>query len=86
QDLTMWSAKEDKSKTEKHPPEEWDFTLSVGDFWQGRDRYIWAHYELTVPEEEALWLLIDFGRTGGGYNSGFESLLLIDGKPYQGVA
>lgn len=85
QDLTMWSAKEDKSKTEKHPPEEWDFTLSVSDFWQGRDRYIWAHHELTVPEEEDLWLLIDFGRTGGGYNSGFESLLLIDGEPYQGV-
>lgn len=29
--------------------------------------------------------LFDFGETGGGYNSGFESLLYVDGHPYQGV-
>ena len=29
--------------------------------------------------------LFDFGETGGGYNSGFESLLYLDGHPWQGV-
>ena len=29
--------------------------------------------------------LFNFGETGGGYNSGFESLLYVDGHPYQGV-
>ena len=29
--------------------------------------------------------LFDFGKTGGGHNSGFESLLYIDGHPFQGV-
>ena len=32
-----------------------------------------------------LWGLFDFGRTGGGYNSGFESLLFVDGERYQAV-
>ena len=29
--------------------------------------------------------VFDFGKTGEGFNSGFESLLFVDGKPYQGV-
>ena len=29
--------------------------------------------------------LFDFGETGDGNNSGFESLLYVDGHPYQGV-
>ena len=32
-----------------------------------------------------LWGLFDFGRTGGGYNSGFESLLFVNGERYQAV-
>lgn len=85
QDLDLWKAVEDVTKKEKYPPKKWDFHLSIGDHWQGRDRYIWAHYELAVPDKNDLWLVIDFGRTGGGYNSGFESLLFINGEPYQGV-
>lgn len=27
----------------------------------------------------------DFGNTGDGHNSGFESLLFVNGEPYQGV-
>jgi len=85
QDLDLWKAVEDESKEEKYPPNQWDFNLAIGDYWHGRDRYIWAHYELEVPDKNDLWLVVDFGRTGGGYNSGFESLLFINGEPYQGV-
>ncbi|SDC67784.1 alpha-mannosidase [Paenibacillus sp. UNCCL117] len=56
--------------------------------WTGRDRYIWLKAQAEVP---AHWQsrraigVFDFGLTGGGGNSGFESLLFIDGQPYQGV-
>ena len=63
-------------------------TMQVGDCWIGRDKYLWLTQVVTVPES---WLhrdvvgLFDFGRTGGGNNSGFESLLFVDDHPYQGV-
>lgn len=62
--------------------------ICVGENWSGRDRYLWLHTEVVIPKEwcgrRALGVL-DFGRTGGGNNSGFESLLYLNGKPYQGV-
>lgn len=85
QALDKWEATEDTSKEELYPPKKWDFELSVGETWTGRDRYIWVRKEIDVPTSENNWLLIDFGRTGGGYNSGFESLMFINGEPYQGV-
>jgi alpha-mannosidase len=71
------------------PPEhgEWQ-TLHLGETWKGRDLYIWLEADVAVPAE---WRhgtvigLFDFGRTGGGNNSGFESLLFLNGQPYQGV-
>ena len=62
--------------------------MEVGDFWKGRDRYLWLHCDVTIPEGyrgRDIVGIFDFGRTGAGYNSGFESLLYIDGVPYQGV-
>ncbi|MCC9085648.1 hypothetical protein LOS25_15700 [Enterococcus faecium] len=38
-----------------------------------------------MPDVDDLYLYLNFGHTGGGYNSGFESLMFINGKPYQGV-
>lgn len=62
--------------------------MTPGDFWSGRDRYLWLHTEFDAPRDwkgkDALGVF-DFGLTGGGHNSGFESLLFIDGIPYQGV-
>ncbi|MDR2176852.1 MAG: alpha-mannosidase [Treponema sp.] len=62
--------------------------MAVGEFWSGRDRYLWLHTEFEAPREwkgkDALGVF-DFGLTGGGHNSGFESLLFIDGAAYQGV-
>ena len=67
--------------------EGWD-TMAVGDRWKGRDLYLWLHKKVSIPEE---WVgkkvvgLFDYGMTGAGNNSGFESLLYINGTPYQGV-
>ncbi|MBD2844108.1 alpha-mannosidase [Paenibacillus sp. IB182496] len=62
--------------------------MELGDDWSGRDQYIWLAADVTVPAEWAERRIVgrfDFGTTGGGTNSGFESLLYVDGEPYQGV-
>lgn len=84
---------EDTSGLVNPPMPEWtgkEKTLSKGENWKGRDRYLWMKTVLVLPEK---WLrdkkravgVFDFGTTGGGNNSGFESMLYIDGKPYQAV-
>lgn len=62
--------------------------LNIGDEFSGRDRYLWTGTKLRLPPaKEGCQVagLFDFGRTGGGHNSGFEALLYINGAPYQGV-
>lgn len=62
--------------------------MQLGDFFVGRDRYLWLRKKLVLPKANAGYKvtgLFDFGVTGGGGNSGFESLLYVNGKPYQGV-
>nr|WP_300129969.1 alpha-mannosidase [uncultured Butyricicoccus sp.] len=65
----------------------WD-TIKVGEYWSGRDRYLWMHKEVTIPAE---WKgrravgIFDFGNTGAGNNAGFEAMCYINEKPYQGV-
>jgi alpha-mannosidase len=71
------------------PPEdiEWS-SISLGDRWKGRDVTAWMRAEVTIPSEwKGLKVLglFDFGKTGEGHNSGFESLLFINKKPFQGV-
>ncbi|MCE3202228.1 alpha-mannosidase [Paenibacillus sonchi] len=88
--LSDWLAVEDKDGANgKYPPQlEGDTRLQLGDYWTGRDAYLWLHNTIEVPAEwkgKRVVGLFDFGRTGGGNNSGFESLLYLDGKPYQGV-
>ncbi|WP_042202251.1 alpha-mannosidase [Paenibacillus camerounensis] len=88
--LTEWLGLEDQEGANGvYPPEfEQGETYRVGNYWTGRDMYLWLH---TIVEVPAHWQgrrivgLFDFGRTGGGNNSGFESLLFLNGKPYQGV-
>ncbi len=70
------------------PPEVRGGALSLEDEFSSRDRYLWARKTLTLPpvrEGCSLVGLFDFGNTGHGHNSGFESLLYVDGQPYQGV-
>lgn len=63
-------------------------TVKAGDCWSGRDRYLWMHKEVSIPKEWAgrrVVGIFDFGKTGGGNNSGFEAMCYINEKPYQGV-
>lgn len=63
-------------------------TIQVGDRWSGRDRYLWMHKEVHIPEEwkgRRVVGVFDFGNTGAGNNSGFEAMCYINEKPYQGV-
>lgn len=62
--------------------------LVRGDRWKGRDVYAWLSASVTIPEHWAgltVVGLFDLGKTGDGNNAGFESLLFIDGVPFQGV-
>jgi alpha-mannosidase len=62
--------------------------LKVNDCWSGRDKYIWLTTTLEIPKDwdgKKVVLFLDLGRTGGGNNSGFESLLYVNKKPFQGV-
>lgn len=62
--------------------------FGLNEFFVGRDRYLWLEktVKLPAPKEGCQVVgLFDFGETGGGFNSGFESLLYVDGHPYQGV-
>lgn len=63
--------------------------VSVGFRWKGWDRYNWLCTQIEIPEElkdEEVIGIFDFGvPVGTGNNSHFESLLYLNGKPYQGV-
>lgn len=65
-----------------------DQKIRLGDEFTGRDRHIWLQREIFVPEAKDGCKVLgyfNFGKTGGGGNSGFEALLYINGEPYQGV-
>ena len=67
--------------------EGWE-SMKVGDTWKGRDRYLWMHRVVHIPAEwkgKRVVGIFDFGSTGGGNNSGFESMVYVNGKMYQGV-
>lgn len=65
----------------------WD-GMQLGERWQGRDRYLWLAADVEVPSK---WRgkravgLFDFGKTDPGNCGGFEALLYLNGRPYQGV-
>ncbi|MNO17882.1 Mannosylglycerate hydrolase [compost metagenome] len=62
--------------------------IDRGDRWKGRDLYVWLSRTVEIPKEwegRKICGLFDFGKSGPGNNSGFESLLFLNGKPFQGV-
>lgn len=84
--LDQWYVCEDVQKTEKYPPKEpGTQEFFIGDRWSGRDFYLWVQKTVDIPAYDNPLFLFDFGKTGVGYNSGFESLLFLNGAPYQGV-
>ncbi|MEK5440323.1 MULTISPECIES: alpha-mannosidase [unclassified Fredinandcohnia] len=81
---------EDDGEIGAYPPSEYNATnsMQIGDYWKGRDRYLWLHAYVDShisKNGQQIVGLFSFGKTGGGNNSGFESLLFVNGKPYQGV-
>ena len=87
--IPVFRSQTDSGKAGARPPEDGEWkTMAVGERWKGRDRYLWLAADVKVPAEWAGRPVLgrfDFGRTGGGNNSGFESLLYVNGQPYQGV-
>ncbi|WP_373231334.1 alpha-mannosidase [Cohnella sp.] len=73
----------------EYPSDEGEWRdIRIGDRWQGRDVYYWLAADVSIPAEwEGRKVLGRFrlGQTGEGTNSGFESLLFLNGEPYQGV-
>lgn len=62
--------------------------FDIYDMFIGYDQYLWLEKNVTLLEKKEgckVVGLFDFGLTGNGHNSGFESLLYLDGHPYQGV-
>lgn len=69
-------------------PNEYDGVIKIGETWKGRDLYLWMQRIVEVPsnwENKTVVGIFDFGETGAGNNSGFESLFYLNNKPYQGV-
>jgi len=64
------------------------FKINLNDYVVGRDRYVWIRKIVRVPEPRDNCRIVgvfDFGETGGGFNSKFESTLYIDRKLTQSV-
>lgn len=69
-------------------PTEYDGVIKTGETWKGRDLYLWMQKEVDIQsnwENKTVVGIFDFGETGAGNNSGFESLFYLNDKPYQGV-
>lgn len=84
EDITGENGMRPPTATLDHP----NTVMRTGDFWKGRDRYLWLSASVNVP---VAWCnhtvvgLFDFGITEGGNNGGFESLAYWNNQPYQGV-
>ena len=87
--MTVMKGQNDHNELYIDPPDKISGSdLNLGDELDGRDRYFWAQACHKLPESRAGFEvagLFDFGRVGNGYLSGFESLLYVDGEPYQAV-
>ncbi|MHA6533172.1 alpha-mannosidase [Paenibacillus sp. BAC0078] len=65
-----------------------DGKIKINEHWRGRDRYVWLRAVVALPASKAGFKIagrFDFGKSGSFNNSGFESLLFVNGVAYQGV-
>ncbi|MFC3803794.1 alpha-mannosidase [Cohnella sp. GCM10012308] len=89
--LDEWEMQEDEAGANgvHRPPETTsELRMRKGDRWVGYDRYVWLRRTVRIPGEwkdNEVVGLFDFGLTGPGNNSAFESLLYLNGRPFQGV-
>ena len=89
-DINSFTAYEDDGAVAimKPPFENTPFEHKQGDLWGGVDNYVWLTTKLTVPKEwvgKEVMLDYNIGRTGQGHNTGFESMLFINGEMWQGA-
>ncbi len=89
-EVPIWKFKlDEKGKIGARPPKmDGSESVRLGHRWSGRDVYAWLEADVYVPAEwgeQRVVGLFDLGKSGGGNASGFESLLFLDGHPYQGV-
>ena len=89
--IPFFHFKEDINK-ESNPvcPEktEYEGSIGKGQQWSGRDDYFWLTQKIVIPdnwESKRIIGYFDFGKTGPGTNSGFESMLYINNNKFQGV-
>lgn len=87
--LNHWYFIEDKNNALQSPPETSSTSpaAAIGDEWSGRDQYFWLINNIKIPEikNKNLMVYFDIGRTNSGNNSGYESLLFINGKEVQAL-
>ena len=61
-------------------PTEFDGKIALGETWKGRDLYLWMTKKVDIPStwcDKDIVGIFDFGETGAGNNSGFESLFSL---------
>ncbi|WP_052255199.1 alpha-mannosidase [Salinicoccus sp. YB14-2] len=87
--LNHWYFIEDKNNALQSPPETSSTSpaAAIEDEWSGRDQYFWLINNIKIPEikNKNLMVYFDIGRTNSGNNSGYESLLFINGKEVQAL-
>lgn len=62
--------------------------IKLHDFFIGRDRYLWMQKKVVLPAHKdgmQVTGIFDFGIANQGLSTGFESLLYVNGHPYQAV-
>ncbi|WP_214627637.1 alpha-mannosidase [Paenibacillus agaridevorans] len=90
-ELGEWAMEVDEERAngvQRAPSISRERTMRKGERWKGRDLYVWLQRHVEVPAEwqgQKVVGVFDFGLTGAGNNSAFESLIYVDGVPYQGV-
>ncbi|BBI35394.1 alpha-mannosidase [Cohnella abietis] len=78
-----------EGKVGEAPPQsgEWE-KIPVGSRWSGYDVYVWLKSDVEIPLSWAGRRIVgrfNFGRSFVANIGGFESLLYLNGSPYQGV-
>lgn len=78
-----------ETRVGQYPDEsgEWKPT-ACGESWQGYDQYFWLAADIQIPEQwkdRKVLGYFEMGVSGRGGTNGFESLLFVNGTPYQGL-
>ena len=85
--IQSFAVAEDGGALGAQPPARYTGQMQVGDYWQGYDRWLWLRAEVELPAglPDRVWGRFCFGTTNGGATQGFESLLYVNGEPWQAV-